>query len=156
MATMSKITSISDIKKTNQVQNLSPDEQIEELSKSFKRNASSTSRSDKKKNLLKQIKGILKKKNIPFRASPPKDWGVKKNLLSIFFPEEKFFFTLEENEHCRYRDDWSCYKIDETHSADFSALKIINSIGDLYNGRTEEQASIKPVKPGLRASKKSL
>ena len=57
---MSKITSISDIKKTNQVQNLSPDEQIEELSKSFKKIASSASRSDKKKLLLKEIKKILK------------------------------------------------------------------------------------------------
>ena len=146
---MSNITSISDIKKTNQVQNLSPDEQIEELSKSFKKIASSASRSDKKKLLLKEIKKILKEKNISFRASPPKEWEVKKHLLAIFFPEKKFFFTLEENEHCRYRDDWSCYKIDETDSADFSALKIINIIGDLYNGRTEEQASIKPDKPRL-------
>ncbi|MGQ6551062.1 hypothetical protein ACUNEV_26580 [Serratia sp. IR-2025] len=153
---MSKITSILDIKKTNQVHNISPDEQIEELSKSFKKNASSTSRSDKKNNLLKEIKNILKKKNILFRASPPKDWEVKKRLLAIFFPEKKIFFMLEENEHCCCRDDWSCYKIDENDGADFSALKIINSIGDLYNGRAEEQASIKPDKPRLRASKKSL
>ena len=156
MAAVSKIASISDIKKTKLVQNLSPDEQIEELSKSFKKKVNSTSSRNKKKDLLKDIKEILNSKKIRFRASPPKEWEATKHLLAIFFPEKKVFFTLEENEHCRYRDDWSCYKIDATDGADFSALKIINSIGDLYNGRTEEETSIKPNKPRLRASKESL
>ncbi|MGC6101282.1 hypothetical protein VU577_22710, partial [Enterobacter quasiroggenkampii] len=76
---MSKITSISEGRKKLQAYDMSPDEQIEELSKSFKKHASSTSRSDKKKDFIKKIKEILRTKKIPFRASSPKDWVGKKH-----------------------------------------------------------------------------
>jgi len=126
------MSNIVDFKKKTtkkQKHEMSIDEYTEDLSLQFKKMTESVS----KKDLILNIKGILRSRGVKFRASPPNDLKIKKGHAAIYFPSIRVAFAFEVIKDLDNPSNWVLVKLSLQDNAADSAGKIINKIESKAN-----------------------